>query len=331
MSDLIERVVEQLDQYGVQTELVSTSKTGPSTPLPTIVLRRGASRQEYALLARHRVGLADTGAVVTGLPIFAAASSISPRTADSFRRAGVQYTDTAGNAWVRFDDVLVDVRGRRAPKDRESQRWATTGNLFSTARAQVAFALLAWPTLWNAPQRELAHAAGVSLGQANNALALLRESGFGPGHGGRSAELLNSWTVAFPRGLAQKLLIAGFQGSADSVRKVHDQDELFVSGDLAARELVRPASITIYVEQFDPMLPIVNRWRSDGSPNIVLRRKFWTTPPHAGQDDDSPPAGLRNAPWPLVYADLFSSDDPRVRSAAEEWKEQFAGLEYGAR
>lgn len=70
---------------------------------------------------------------------------ISPRSAESFRRAGIQYIDTVGNAWVEFGEVLIDVRGRHLPRDLGQRRRAIGGNLFSTARAQVAFTLLAWP------------------------------------------------------------------------------------------------------------------------------------------------------------------------------------------
>ena len=36
--------------------------------------------------------------------------------------------------------------------------------------------------------------------------------------------------------------------------------------------------MTLYVMELDPRLAIVNRWRSDGEPNVVVRRKFWNAP-----------------------------------------------------
>lgn len=220
--------------------------------------------------------------------------------------------------------MLIDIRGRRPSPDIGRGPRGTAGNLFSTARAQVAFTLLAWPSLWDAPQRDVKRAAGVSLGQANNTLMLFRESGLGPGSGGQRSELLNLWAAAFPSGLAQKLTLATYRGQVGPVEKVHAEDAVFISGEEAAGELLRPASLTIYVEQLDPRLPILNRWRSDGPPNIVVRRKFWTTPETATHDYDGPLTGVRNAPWPLVFADLLASDDPRVRSAAAEWRKRFA-------
>ena len=97
-----------------------------------------------------------------------------------------------------------------------------------------------------------------------------------------------------------------------------------VSGEGAAADLVRPTALTIYVAELDPMLPVKNRWRSDGDANITVRSKFWTTPPDEAHDYDGPLAGLRNAPAVLVYADLMASDNPRVRSVAPEWRSRIA-------
>lgn len=324
MRGLLADFVAQLSDLGVRVEFDSDTSRPSRSGSTTVRLARSASRQEYALLLRQRASLVDLGVADDSLPTIVAATFISPRSADSFRRAGIQYVDAAGNAWVEFGDVLIDVRGRRPSPDVARRPGGKTGNLFSTARAQVAFALLAWPRLWDAPQRDLARAAGVSLGQANNALALFRESGLGPGSSGQRAELLNLWAAAFPSGLAQKLTLATYQGSVGPVEKVHAEDAVFVSGEAAAGELLRPASLAIYVKQLDPRLPIVNRWRSDGPPNIAVRRKFWTTPQSTTHDDDGPLTGVRNAPWPLVFADLLSSDDPRVRGVAAEWMRRFA-------
>jgi hypothetical protein len=243
-------------------------------------------------------------------------SFMTPRSAAALRRAGVQYLDMVGNAWVQFDGVLFDVRGRPRPDDLPVPARKPAGNLFCTARAQVAFALLAWPQLWEATRRDLARAAGVSLGQAHNALALLTEAGYrrDPARPGQT-ELLDLWAAAFPTGLARKLTLARYRGQIGPAGDVQSEDPVFVSGESAAEDLLRPASLTLYVQELDPRLAVVNKWRSDGPANIVVRRKFW----HAPNDSDG--ALVRPAPWPLVYADLVTSDDPRVRTVARQWRD----------
>lgn len=323
MDEMLARFEACLDNLGVANKVVPGRPTLPGIRVAKVHLIRGGSDQGYALLYGPAVRLADAGrAGGADLPTLAFATFVAPKTAETFRRAGVQYLDTVGNAWIEFGDVLIDVRGRPRPDGAVTRSHVGTGNLFSPGRAQVVFALLAWPRLWDVPRREVAHAAGVSLGLAHNTLTLLAESGYGsePAHA-HQTELLDLWAAAFPTGLAKKLTLATYRGDIGTVKTASADDPVFVSGESAADELLRPAALTLYVKELDPRLPIVNRWRSDGPANIVVRRKFW----HAPDNSDAPLADVRQTPWPLVYADLLASDDPRVRNTAQEWREHFAG------
>jgi hypothetical protein len=336
MDDLLAALVGRLEEFGLQVdprEHLSVVDIGHDVDL---VLSRGQARQEFVMeLKRHATfsGLGyDAGTDRNFPPLLIGAASVSPRSADAFRRAGIQYVDAAGNAWIRFGDVLIDVRGRRPSKVDVPDRPGIGGNLFSTGRAQVAFVLLQWPRSWKKPQRDVAEAAGVSLGQAHNALAMFRDVGFGPGGHRSYSEFLDLWVASFPSGLARKLILATYRGSIEDFRKVNAEDPVFVggavvSGAAAADDHLRPAALTIYVAGLDPMLPVKNRWRSDGEPNITVRLKFWKTPTDETHDYDGPLVGLRNAPDVLVYADLMASDDPRVRDTATEWRERVAPLQ----
>ncbi len=286
-------------------------------------LVRGRSEQTYTLLYGQAIRLTEATSVDVGHPLLVFTTYVAPRTADGFRRAETQYLDTAGNAWIHFGDLLVDIRGRSNPP---GTRARVSGDLFSTGRAKVLFALLAWPQLWKGPQRDLAHAAGVSVGQANNTLHLLAEAGHGPAQGRHGqTDLLDLWAAAFPTRLAERIRLAEYGGELSHFTKVDPDDAVFVSGESAstALELLRPATLTLYVEELDPRLAIENRWRASDNPNIFIRRKFW----HAPDGSDAPLTGLRDAPSPLVYADLVSSANPRVRGVAKEWRTRFARSE----
>jgi hypothetical protein len=322
MDGMLGRFEASLNELGIAAKVDPVAAVGTSFQRAEVHLIRGASRQGYAVFFGPAVTFKDAAGVSGGsLPTLVFTTFVAPKTAEAFRRARVQYLDTAGNAWVEFGDVLVDVRGHRLPVGARQRARTTAGNLFSTGRAQVTFALLAWPRLWEAPQRELAHAAGVSLGQAHNALTLLAESGYGPDRARPGqAELLDLWAAAFPTGLAKKLTLATYHGDIDTVKKVNADDRVFLSGEGAVDDLLRPATLTLYVEELDPRLPVVNRWRSDGPSNIVVRRKFWQAP----DNGDAALAGVRSAPWQLVYADLMTGDDPRVRNVAKEWRDRHA-------
>jgi hypothetical protein len=323
MGTTIERLRECLDDYEIAAEVELASAVEPSVQRAMVHLERGSSAQDYELLFGPAMRFADASrAIVPQCPVLIFTTYISAKTADAFRRAETQYLDTAGNASIRFGDVLVDVRGRPRPDRAGQTPQQPTGNLFSTGRAQVAFALLAWPQLWHAPRRDLAHAAQVSVGQAHNTLSLLAAAGYTGEHkrlGGPS--LLDLWAASFATGLAKRIALAAWRGGIEHPRKVNPGDPMFLSGESAVTDLLRPATLTLYGDDLDPRLPVVNRWRTDGPANIFLRRKFWNAP----DNSDAPRTGWRNAPWPLVYADLLTSDDPRVRSVAADWKARFAG------
>lgn len=130
------------------------------------------------------------------------------------------------------------------------------------------------------------------------------------------------WSAAFPNGLAKRLTLARYRGDLGPMHKLDADDSYFLSGENAIEDVMRPATLTLYVSVLDPHLARANRCRSDGVANITIGRKFWNAPDDTDVDCDGQLVGLRNAPWPLVYADLLSSDDPRTRSAAQAWRER---------
>jgi hypothetical protein len=260
-------------------------------------------------------------------PLLVMGDRISERSANSFRDAGIQYLDAAGNAYITFDDVLIDIRGRRhTSSGSKAMLFDRPANLFSPRRAQVVFALIAWPELSRATVREIATTAGVSLGLAHEGLELLEKNGYlESGHSrelrGRR-ELLDHWTATYPSGLSPTLDLAQFAGDIEAVRLVSGDQPLYTSGESAVREVLRPVSLTIYVDHLDPRLPVINRWRSDRQPNIAVRRKFWTDPSRDERWSGIP----EPAPWPLVYADLMATGESRQREAAQQLREDHARL-----
>ncbi len=310
----------QLAELGIDLVMGVTAGLRAGVQQAAAHLTRGASSQEYSLLHGPDVRFVDAqgGRGVDALTLLFTPYA-SPRTAAAMRRAGLQYLDTAGNAWIEFGDVLIDVRGRPRP-EATGRRPAPAGNLFSAGRAQVVCALLTWPRLWELSRRDVARAAGVSVGQAHNALTLLEQAGYGAqrvrAHHG---DLLDLWAAAFPTGLAMRLTLATYGGDIGHPQTPSLDEPLFLSGANAIPDRLRPVTLTLYVETLDPRLAITNKWRADGPPNISIRRKFWTTP-----GGDEPTTSPLTAPWPLVYADLLNSDDPRVRHEAKAWRDRFA-------
>ncbi|MFF2112492.1 type IV toxin-antitoxin system AbiEi family antitoxin [Rhodococcus koreensis] len=310
----------------------------------TAILARHGNVQDYLLvftasmtftqIAHRRLHDADSPVLVVG-------ERITERSATSLRDLRIQYIDSLGNAYIEFGDVYIDVRGRR-PKPREPESGSnyhdnvrhepsprSAHNLFSPRRSQVVFALLSWPHLAAARVRDIATAAGVSMGQAHDALSLLENAGFL--HRGTALrpdqvhDMLRPWAAEYPRGLRKKLVISTFQtDDPTGFQLLHPDQDVYLSGESAQGVAIhRSATLTLYLDHFDRKLAFVNRWRNEPhqAPNVTVMQKFWTEPDDVPIDDNRGLIGPYNAPWPLVYADLLAANDPRLAEVAETWRE----------
>jgi hypothetical protein len=311
---VLDQVMMQLDDLRIDAHESATDEA-----LAALTLRRGRSEASYLVeladTVRNRISHADPPASRT----LAISDHIHPRTADLLRHAGVEYVDALGNASLEFGDVIVHVRGRRSQPKRVDYYTDTprlvlpraSGNLFSAGRSQVVCALLTWPSLWHASARELASSAGVSVGLAHGARNALRDQGYDATASHADHRLLDLWAAAFPTGLARRLHLGEFRGDPER----HPDGAgmpIYVGGEAAIASLLRPATTTLYTPELTPRLIMANRWRTDGPPNVLVRKAFWHVP-----DEAADPTAT---PWPLVYADLFTSEDPRLRDAAEQWR-----------
>ncbi|MFB7860051.1 type IV toxin-antitoxin system AbiEi family antitoxin [Rhodococcus qingshengii] len=281
-------------------------------------------------------------------PLLVVGPKITGRSAAALRANDIQYIDTNGNAYIKFGGVYVEVQGRTPPPLNSSSEWGfpvgvgdhldyqeasprrVTRNLFSPSRSQVVFALLTWPYLSEAKVRDIAQVAGVSIGQAHQSLSLLEDAGFLKGERlHRFSELLDYWTNEYPRGLGRKMTIGTFvSDSPDDFRPLYPDQTVYFSGESAQGvDIVRPTTLTIYVETFDKKIALVNRWRrpdSSGGANVAVMKKFWMNPKYLTRPDyrgEDSLAGQENAPWPLVYADLMASGDPRLAEVARTWRD----------
>lgn len=243
---------------------------------------------------------------------------VTERSAELLRQLGINYLDPAGNAFISFAGVRIDVRGRRqeAAHGIGMPRLTRGGvNLFSTKRSQVIFAILSWPELLDRPIRELAATSGVSLGQAQETLELLSQYGFldtrrqlvEP----QRDRLIDQWAAAFRTGLGSATTTGHFSGDWGGFDP--GETAVHVSGEAAVPDLLRPETVVLYTEKFPTQLIRSYRWRKDEArPNIFLRHQFWKPL------DAAAGPGVYEAPWLLVYADLLASNDSRQREVAEQ-------------
>lgn len=238
------------------------------------------------------------------------------------REIGLQFIDTAGNAYINDGKgIYIHVAGRRG------EHWlhAPSNNTMTPALVRLMFAFLAEPALLNAPYRDIALRAKISTGSIGKAFETLDARGMiGTTARGermiRTPELfLNEWASSYTARLKPKL--RKYRFATDNLARVLDFSPGLrlsaLGGEPAARILTKhltPEECTIYVDMDDAhaLRDIVKdfRLRADAKGPVEIVEMFWnadyftewfpTVPPH------------------LVYADLMASQDSRNIAVARQ-------------
>jgi hypothetical protein len=239
---------------------------------------------------------------------------------------GIQFIDTAGNAWLNTPPVFVYVRGNKPDKKEAPRR--PPARMFGAAGLKVLFALFCDPALVNAPYRRIAACAGVAPAGITNIIRDMEHQGFllKKGHRhrrlARKKELLRRWVEAFneklrPRQIRKRL----------RTREVTDRDwwkrvdvlaeEACWGGEAAGAKLTHylvPANLTIYKEGPLGRLQLMYGLEEDPDGNIEIMEPFWGELAAACTDDTVHPV--------LAYAELLGTHDARAIETAEMIYEQ---------
>jgi len=244
---------------------------------------------------------------------------LSPELASHCQRIGLQFIDSAGNAYLnKQPGIFVFVSGRKAsllPVAQQEQSFATPAGL------RVIFAFFAAPSLLNATYREIASASGVSLGLVGPVLSQLKTRGFLGTDGSGKRGLLHrrrlavEWAAGYLGQLRPKLKKYRFTvAHPESLSELLSPPGLTWSGEAAASVLtnyLRPEVFTLYADLQSPVLAAMAaklRMRPDPNGKLEIVERFWN------------PSVLEVghlAPSELVYADLLAIPDTRNHKAAD--------------
>lgn len=328
-SDAVTQAIAlHLSEYGAELRYDQPAAT-PGRLVPMTLEAGGQRVDVFGLFMQHLSATAALQAMHESprdRPLLVFGPRIHESSAATLRARGIWYADMAGNAYLRHDGLVIDVRGRRGDRSENYERHADTlpANPFTPKRAQVGLALLSSPGLESAPIREIAERAGSSVGMAKDTLDTLKTAGFIEQLGQerrliRAEELLNLWVSAYPTGLARSSTLLRAQGEAENWSPPPGI-EFAISGEQAVGSVIRnPETLTIYVHGYvqndgkrgpPRELMIENRWRRDGHGNIIIRELFWRDLPGIH--------GAGTAPPVLVYADLLASKESRQAEVARE-------------
>jgi hypothetical protein len=244
---------------------------------------------------------------------------ISPTVAQQCRDLSLAFLDMAGNAYLEAPGLFVFVTGQKQPESTVKLKLHSV----SSVGLRVAFALLCQPGLAAAPYRQIALAAGTSLGTITGVMHDLGKRGFVRKRKPRRLldlpGLLDEWVTHYPIRLRPKLHPRHFDGKPE---RLLSRDLGAVGGrwssEVAAARLtghLKPSVFTIYARK--PIREVVAalHLRSQPSGNVEILDQFWTFEGDSHYPDLVPPI--------LAYADLLASRDGRNSETAKLIRERY--------
>jgi hypothetical protein len=253
--------------------------------------------------------------------------------AEKCRELGLQFIDTAGNAYLRGPGLFVLVKGQRLIEGEDIQLAEQQGKRAGTAtNLRVFFALLCKPELLNAPYRDLNQAAGVALGTIGWVFYDLNARGYITGVKGKGdrvllerQRLVQEWVTNYPIKLRPKLNPRRFRAPKIDWWKEVDITKYGAQwgAEVAAEKMtgyLRPHALTIYLHKDQGQKNLTrmvaeHKLRADLQGDIEILDAFWDFEDEKQMPETVPPL--------LAYADLIATLDPRNLEAAKLIHERY--------
>ncbi|MBK7868095.1 MAG: hypothetical protein IPJ75_14585 [Ignavibacteriales bacterium] len=243
---------------------------------------------------------------------------IGKKVSEVLRSKGVFFVDTFGNAFIRTEDIFLDIRGRtksglKSHLNSEKLRLEKMG-------IQLLIAFFSNPEILNKNYREIAQLTGCSLGYVSKFIKKLRATGFvvksesGQLNMVNKHELLQRLKFEYRTSLKDKY----FVGRYEMNKNVHPQNSnsenysiYFTSGKAVEMKFgnLREKITELYLDGELKDFIKFNRLIPDKNGNLIVYQKYWNFE-HASMIQ-------KISPDFIVYLDLITSADQRLMDAAE--------------
>lgn len=257
---------------------------------------------------------------------------INDNLANLLRETKINYIDTVGNAYIKYKQLHIHIKGNTAPKDKVEP----VDQAFTPNGLKVIYALLTDPKLAKkGTQREIADQANVALGAVGKILQDLIKKGFlkkriktkerywNKDH---IWKLIDKWVEAYPK-LRKKQFIGRYTTNNNQWWKAQDlaldKYGALLGGEIAAEEYTRhlkPEIGTVYLDA-DKANEFLKAFRLaktnnkfDAGTTIELLTKFWA------QNAEFENGKALTHPL-ITYADLVTTGDVRNIETANIIKE----------
>lgn len=283
---------------------------------------------------KPRIQQANLGAVIDQLRMYGqrtggeqwilVADYVNPKMAQELRDRGVQFMDTAGNAFIKADNLFVFVKGN---KQQQEARIKDATRAFEPTGLRVLYAFLKNPDLVNQPYRVIAEQTGVANGTVGWVINGLKEEGYLRDLGRkRGKKLMNvtklfyRWVEAYPQKLQKKLEL-GHWIVQDPYWWKKQQIRAYEGvwgGEIAGAKLtnnLNPLVATVYMPEGrlnelaqTERMKKADRNAIDQEGLVKVYQMFWK--PDIDDPDTTDPI--------LTYADLTNTGDPRNMEIAKD-------------
>ena len=252
-------------------------------------------------------------------PIILIAEYISKTAAEEFKNRDINYIDIAGNAYIKFNDLVIFIEGqKKAKKEKINQSRA-----FQEAGLKILFQLLYKPEHLQDSYRKIAEKADVSIGSVSNVMAELEDLNYLLKTSDKRVlknknELLERWIVAYnavlrPRIMRKRMrfLDNDFQQQWKNIDTHINDGYVLWGGEPGAAMLtenLRPEKFTLFtsldLSEVARSLKLVPSEKGD----VEILQKFW----------NNNSENKKTAPALLIYADLINSGFGRNIETAKQ-------------
>jgi hypothetical protein len=326
-ASLVGKALDELtSSAGIEGEFLPTPSTESDV---NVALKIGGKKLQYRCEVKNKVDRYSLLLELIDRPgtkqnTLLISSPLSQDMANRCRELGLQFMDTAGNAYINDGKgVYVYVAGRRGNDD---MRAVTNDTTMTPAALRMMFAFLADPSLLNAPYRDISIQAMVSTGAISKAFDMLEARRLigTTGEGKRmilSPQMfLNEWASGYASRLKPKL--RKFRFAIDDLEKFRNEwnPGLWLSawgGEVGATRFTKhlqPEEGTVYISMEDPhaLRDMVKQFRLQADPGgrLEVVEMFWK--------GDSFDNWFPEVPPHLIYADLVATQDSRNIAVAQQ-------------
>jgi len=284
--------------------------------------------EQFIVEAKSAIRTSNQGLILSQLqqlkqhsdrPIIVIADFISKNATEALKEIGINYIDTAGNAFIKHKDLVFLIEGqKKVNKERTNQPRA-----FQEAGLKILFHLLSNPEYLQDSYRTIAEKANVSLGSVSHVMAELEDLNFLLKTKDKrilknKKKLLERWIVEYNTVLRPRIFRKRMRFiNADDVRNWHiinthtDNGVILWGGEPGGAlltENLRPEKFTVFTDLELAEVAKALRLVPNQNGEVEVLQKFWNT--------DFENSNV--APTLLVYADLISSGFGRNIETAKQ-------------